>query len=195
MVKAPLRDKLTYLTVYPWSSLPGYITGSKREPYIDYAMVLEEYGGESKGARKSYREAIKADLDGGLEIKDKIFNQSILGGDEFIEWVKEKYLERGKGREIPAMRAIQRYRSHEAILMALEGETGKGFDEIKKEKGLYRQIAMDLLYRIGGLKGREIGRIMGVGYTAVSQERRRLREKAERDKKIQTLIQRIERNL
>lgn len=195
MAKGPLRDRITYLTRYPWSSLPGYLTGSKREPYIDYAMVLEEYGGETEGARKAYREAIKTDMDRGLEIKDKIFSQSILGRDEFIEWVKEKYIDRRKGQEIPAVKAIQGYRSNEAILRAIEGETGKGIDEIKKEKGLYRQIAMDLLYRIGGFKGREIGRIMGVGYTTVSQERRRLREKAERDKKLQTLIQRIEHNL
>ena len=31
---------------------------------------------------------------------------------------------------------------------------------------------MDVLYRIGGMRGREIGNLMGIGYTAVSQERK-----------------------
>ncbi|MCC6326168.1 MAG: hypothetical protein IT420_11085 [Candidatus Brocadia sp.] len=41
-------------------------------------------------------------------------------------------------------------------------EAKKSFDEIKKERGIIRQIAMDLFYRVGGLSGTEIGEIMGV---------------------------------
>jgi putative transposase len=193
--KEPFQEKIGYLTGYSWSSLPGYLDERKREPFIEYAMVLEEYGGETDNARKTYREAIRADVAEGLEIKDKILCQSILGGDEFIEWVKERFIKRQKGQEIPSVKEIQRYRSQESILKAIEGETGKGIHEIKEEKGLYRQMAMDLLYRIGGFKGREIGSMMGVGYAAVSQERKRLWEKAQRDKKLRVLMDRIERKL
>lgn len=35
------------------------------------------------------------------------------------------------------------------------------FDEIKKERGIMRQIAMDLFYGVGGLSGTEIGEMMG----------------------------------
>jgi hypothetical protein len=45
------------------------------------------------------------------------------------------------------------------------------------------------------LKGREIGSIMGVGYTAISQDRKRLREKVERDKEVRRLMDRIEQRL
>ncbi|MEW6587253.1 MAG: transposase [Nitrospirota bacterium] len=195
MAKAQLRDKLSLVSRYPWSSLPGYLDKKKRETFVDYAMVLEEYGGETERARKAYAEVVRADIASGIEIKDKIFSQSILGRDEFIEWVKEKYIGRDKTQEIPAAKEIQRYRSKAAILRAIEGETGKGIDEIKKHKGLYRQIAMELLYRIAGLKGREIGDMMGVGYTSVSQERGRLREKVERDNKLRMLMDRIEGHL
>ena len=37
----------------------------------------------------------------------------------------------------------------------------QSFDEIKKERGIIRQIAMDLLYRDGGLSGTEMGEMMG----------------------------------
>jgi len=193
--KVSFQEKIAYLTGYSWSSLPGYLEKRKREPFVDYAMVVEEYGGETDRARKAYMEAIRADVAEGLEIKDKILGQSILGRDEFIEWIKEKFIYGQKGQEIPSVKEIQRYRSQETILKAIEKETGKGINEIKKEKGLYRQMAMDLLYRVGGLKGREIGVMMGVGYTAVSQERRRLREKAQRDKKLRVLMGRIETHL
>ena len=39
---------------------------------------------------------------------------------------------------------------------------------------------MDLLYRIGGLGGTEIGEIMEVDYSTVSVGRKRLREKTEK---------------
>jgi chromosomal replication initiation ATPase DnaA len=54
---------------------------------------------------------------------------------------------------------------------------------------------MDLLYRGGGIKGVEIGKIMGVDYSTVSQGRKRLREKLSRDKKIKQLVNQIERKL
>ena len=74
-------------------------------------MALEEYGGETDNARKTYREAIRADVAEGLEIKDNILGQSILGGNEFIEWVKKRFIKRQKGQEIPSVKEIQRYRS------------------------------------------------------------------------------------
>ena len=70
--------------------------------------------------------------------------------------------------------------------------TGKSPDDLKEEKGVYRQIAMDLLCKFGGLKGEEIGKIFEVGYTSVSQERRRLAKKMQRDRKLWELIIRIE---
>ena len=124
--KAPLLEKVNHLNSYIWSSLPGYLDKKKREPLIDYAMVLEEYGGETERARKAYMEAIRSDVAGGLEIKDKILGQSILGGDEFIEWLKEKFIDKQKGQEIPSVKEIQRYRSQEAILKAIEVETRQG---------------------------------------------------------------------
>ncbi len=54
---------------------------------------------------------------------------------------------------------------------------------------------MDLLYRVGGMKGVEIGRLMEVDYSTVSQGRKRLREKLQKDKGLRQMLYRIERNL
>ena len=47
---------------------------------------------------------------------------------------------------------------------------------------------MDLLYRVGGLSGTEIGEIMGVDYNTVSQGRKRLREKLKGDKHLSQIV-------
>jgi DNA-directed RNA polymerase specialized sigma24 family protein len=54
---------------------------------------------------------------------------------------------------------------------------------------------MDLLYRKGGLKGIEIGKIFGVDYSTVSQGRKRLREKLQKGEGLRELLNRIEQRL
>lgn len=54
---------------------------------------------------------------------------------------------------------------------------------------------MDLLYRVGGLSGAEIGEMMGVDYSTVSVGRKRLREKMKGDKHLSRIIKRIETGL
>src|SRR4030042_609617 len=160
-----------------------------------YKRILEEYGGDNDRGRLAYKKRIYDDISEKLEIRDKVIGQSIIGGEEFIKRVKEELLTIQTDRECPSLKEIQRYRAKEKIIEAIEKESGKGLEEIKREKGNIRQIAMDLLYRTGGLKGAEIGKLMGVDYSTVSQEKKRLREKIEKDRKLKQLVNRIERRL
>jgi hypothetical protein len=189
--KTSVKERIRMITHYPWSSLSGYLNKRKKEEFIYYSLVLSKYGGDNNRARKAYFKALYEDLAVGMKIHDKILGQSILGGDEFIEWVTEEFLKGEIDREQPSLRKIHTYRAKDAILRAIEQETGKSIKAITKEKGIYRQIAMELLYRIGGLKGEEIGEIMGVGYTSVSQERRRLLARLSKDQKLDMLFNRI----
>jgi chromosomal replication initiation ATPase DnaA len=59
-----------------------------------------------------------------------------------------------------------------------------------------RAVAMELMYRCGGVSQAEIGRVLGnLDYTAVSRERKRLRERMENDKRLETAIAKIEPSL
>ncbi len=190
------REKIHYLRNYKWSSLPGYINKRGKQGLIDYTLVLEEYGGDNDKGRTAYEKRVWADLTTKFEIQDKIIGQSILGKDEFIEWVKKRFLKRQKDRrEYPSLREIQSYRAEDEIINVVTNETGKDLEAIKRERGSLRQVVMDLLYRVGGLKGVEIGRIMGVDYSTVSQGRKRLREKLQKDKKLKQIVRKIESKL
>ena len=46
---------------------------------------------------------------------------------------------------------------------------------------------MDLLHRRGDMTNPEIGRIFGVDYSSISQERKRLRQRLETDPKLSAL--------
>lgn len=192
VVKASVEEKGRILEQYPWSSLQGYLPQGRRESFIDYGMVLFEYGGDTDKARKSYLSALHAELSNGMEIKDKIVGQSIIGRDDFIEEIRDKYIGIKNCREVPAVNQLLTYHSEDSIMRAIKEETGKGIDELKAKRGVYRQITMDMLYRFGGLKGEAIGRLFGVGYTAVSQERKRLHQRMQKDVSLRLIYSRIE---
>lgn len=194
MERVSLTEKERYLRRYKWSSLPGYINKAKRCSFIDYMMILEAYGGDNNKGRKAYWRAICSDLSKGVDIRQEIVGQSILGNDKFIKWVKERFLTKDS-REIPSVKKILSYKAKDKIIKAICEETGKEFDKIIRAKGATRQIAMELLYRLGGLKGTEIGEIMGVDYSTVSQSRKRLKEKLTKDKNLSALMQKIEDKL
>jgi hypothetical protein len=191
LAKASPREKIRYLNYYPWSSLYGYLEKKRREPFIEYGVVLGEYGGDTGRGRRAYQKALYADITGGLEIKGKIIGQSLLGGKEFITWVNRTFLKGKQDRESPSLREIRKYRAKDTILTVIQKATGKTIEEIREEKGAVRQVAMELLYRVGGLKGHEIGRLLGIGYTSVSQERRRLKDRLGYDRNLQALFTRL----
>jgi REP element-mobilizing transposase RayT len=191
LAKASPREKIQYLNHYSWSSLHGYLEKRNRDPFVEYGVVLGEYGGDTGRGRHGYQKALYGDIALGLEIKGKIIGQSLLGGEEFITWVSRTFLKGEQDRESPSLREIRKYRVKETVLNIIKGTTGKSIEEIREEKGAIRQVAMELLYRVGGLKGHEIGRLLGIGYTSVSQERRRLRERLRNDRNLQALFTRL----
>jgi len=191
-----VREKGNYLKGYPWSSISGYIDEDKRLPFIDYSLVLAEYGGDNVKGRMNYWKEICMDIPGGLNIKDKVVGQSVLGRDGFVKWVRREFAKaEGDKREIPSLRGILRYSSKDEILKVISDETDEGEEGILKGKGALRQMAMELLYKYGGLKGMEIGQMMGLDYSTVSQGRKRLRERLKKDKELQGLMGRIEEKL
>ena len=178
MKEKNVDEKLKYLRNYQWSSLPGHIDMKRKEAFIDYDVVLAEYGGDSRRGRKNYLKTLREDIAGTLAIKGEVIGQAIVGGQEFAKWVVEEFLDKGKrDRECPPINAISRYYSKEKIVASAEKVLGKSIQWIRSEGGLNRQIVMDALSRIGGLKGREVGDYFGVDYSTVSQGRKRLRER------------------
>lgn len=189
--KASSREKSNYLRGYRWSSLPGYLEKRKKESFIEYSVVLGEYGGDTERGRRGYLKAVSEDIEGGLDIRGKIIGQSILGGEEFVTWVNKTFLKGAGDREGSSIRTIKRHLGRKEILKVIEQVTGKSLEDMIEEKGILRQMGMELLCRAGGLKGPEVGELFRVGYTSVSQERRRLRNRLSHDRDAQGLFKKL----
>jgi hypothetical protein len=116
-------------------------------------------------------------------------------GESFLDWVKKNFLSREKTEELPAAKRIKRYGQKETILTVIEPETGKDLETLKVEKGNPRRLATDLLFRHGRPSGPEVGTLFEVGYSAVSQEHKRLREGGVKNGKFAKLLRRLEEGL
>ena len=184
--KLSLEKRLAYLWKYKWSSLPGYVSKPHRLDFVEYGTVLAEFGGETRSGRQRYKKQIADDLTDGLEIRKKVIGQSVLGSDSFISWVRETFIEDINDRERPGVGKIQRYLPMEKVLSIVEEKTDA--DDLLHSSGSTRQIVMTALYNYAGLNNREIGDILGVDYSTVSQGRKRLREKAGKDSKIKVVL-------
>lgn len=193
--RKPVKEQLKYLWAYKWSSLPGYISLVKRHEFVEYDMVLEEHGGDKRGGRSRYKKQIAADLVAGLPVKEQIIGQSILGDDDFVAWVNERYLSGSRDRERPAVGRISSYVSVDEIVSIIAETTAKAKEDILNRPGDIRQLAMATLYRFGGLKNREIGSLMGIDYSTVSVGRKRIREKAAKKSNLNKLIRKVEEKL
>lgn len=186
------RQKAARLLGYSWSSLPGYLEPDLGQTCIDRSPVLAEYGGDNAQGRAAYWRQIKNDIENSLDIKSDLVGQSLLGSNVFIEQIKAEFLEAHPRREQPAVGEICRYRQGDELLQLIENVTGKNLQQLKEERGDNRRLAMDVLYRHGGLKGPEIGALFGLDYCAVSQERKRLRQRLDKDDDLATLMRKIE---
>jgi len=187
------EHQLRYLWDYQWSSLPGYVDLEKRLNFMECAVVLEEYGGDNYTGRMGYKKQISEDLLAGLVIRENIVGQSILGDKSFVSWVKETFLEEERDRERPDVRKVHSYLSRDTVLFFLEKKVG--MKSPLAEIGSNRQIVMTMLYKFAGFNNREIGDLLGIDYSTVSQGRKRLRERVAGDKKVKSQVDKIEQGL
>jgi putative transposase len=79
----------------------------------------------------------------------------------------------------------------------LERVTEVNGEELKKkgEREVGRGLLMEMLYRYGGLNQRQIGEMMGVDYGSVSVGRKRFQLLVERNKEVQRLMGKVQREI
>ena len=99
----PLRAGLVEkLDEYPWSSHRGYLSESKKWDWLNKEFILTILSADKRNRRRAYRRFVSMD-----DVTDilKIFEDrrlpSLLGGDQFISWVKETFFSQKEHKEVP----------------------------------------------------------------------------------------------
>jgi len=194
-----LDEKRRYLKNYRWSSYAGYISQVRERGFLQVREVLSYFGGDTVKGRKGYESFVMEGLS--REIANPLERgkgHGIVGAKEFIEKIRGQHIRSSvELREVPAVKKILAQVEPERIIR-LTGEVFKvkGQELLKKGyKGIARGVLMEMLYRYGGMKQREIGELMGIDYSAVSVMRKRLSALEDKDKKLTARIERMKRQL
>ena len=185
MRQAGPKERLRYLERYRWSSLGGYVSGKREEPWVVYDAVLGYVG----GSRRRYGEFIEEGLQKGYRtLWEELRGQVVLGEEGFLERVKGKWVKGAVSvREVPSLRSLGELEPGE-VLREVAAYFKIKPAVLRRKRGGYRDeraLGMELVYRYSGISQGEIGEHLGgMDYTAVSRERKRLREKMEQDSKL-----------
>ena len=168
-------DQVRQLWQYPWSSLGGYVSARRRKSWIHYDAVLSRVG----CSRRQYGRFVQDGLEQGVSSPWKgLRGQVILGDDRFWASARERWAGGAAARELP----LPATRMDPARITA---EAARYFnltpERLRRKRGRCRDqrgLLMELLYRYGGMTQRAIGaHLGGLDYTAVSHERRRVRDR------------------
>jgi len=193
-------EKWTELSRFRWSSLGGYVFSTKREAFVDYEMVLSQTGGDTRKGSREYRNFILAGLAGELENPLELGRgHGIVGGKDFIDWVKGKLLDaKSRRREQPALRELGREWDPEELVQKFSTLTGVGREDLcrKGKQSVERAMLMEFIYRFCQVSQAKIGELLGgLDYAAVSQARGRLHMRLAQDEQARERFQRIHGSL
>ncbi len=176
---------------YPYSSLGEYLH-SKKRGFVDSITVLNFFSRRKGDARKRYKEFIEEGIRGKLtDPMELVVGRTVIGSSEFAEELKGRLW---KGEEKILMRRLV---EKEKVIDAVCRFFRIGFSELKKrkKKDLKRQALMYLLNRKSGLKLDEIGEILGIGYSAVSQGIKKFKEELENNRELARSLRFLEERL
>jgi len=97
------------LEKYPWSSHQGYLSKAKKWNWLFKDFLLSMLSNQPRERLRNYRYFITRDDDDEAEI-DKLFERkkwpSILGSEDFINRIKEKFFLRKINDEIPQSKEL-----------------------------------------------------------------------------------------
>jgi chromosomal replication initiation ATPase DnaA len=117
-----------------------------------------------------------------------------LGRRGFVERVKGRIRGAGSKREQPSVRRFES-RDLKSVLKIVAGYFNLPQEKLVGRRTEWRDeraIAMELIYRYGGVSQPDVGKVMGdLDYTAVSRERKRLREKIKTERGLKAALDAI----
>jgi REP element-mobilizing transposase RayT len=174
---------------YQWSSCRQYLEGTEPS-WLSTRLVLGYFGTEDEDRRRNYRDYLFEAI--GKESRDPLADSvasTILGTDDFVRDIREKYLEGKKSdRDLPALKDLSRGPGIAEIKVVSE----EAFPENKK---LARMVGIYLCWRYSGAKLKEIGELYGISESGVNRACGRFENMIDRDKDLREGLRRLAENL
>lgn len=197
----PLEAKRRMLESFKWSSYAAYLGKEKVPEFLDVAPVLDKFESRSgEQRRKAYRDYVEEGL-----LKDtgnpfgSVTSQIILGGEEFAERIKRKYLMNLNVTDSKGQRDLARQKSSfsfEEILSLTAKNFKADTNELltRSSRSEARKALMYLAskYCRSRMSLTEIGRRMSIGQSGLVRSKNRFATELKDNKRLGITVSKIE---
>jgi len=188
----PLRAGIARkLSDYRWSSYRAYVDKRSQPSWLTTDLVLGMHG----GSRRSFLEVQRSFLEEERNPLEDLRHGLYLGTEAFSEECRER-AKKEEHPEKPQTRLLLRDRD----IQGLARVTLERLGEEHPDSALYsrrrscanRDLAIYILYQLGVYRNEEIGRVFGVGYTAITgavkRGQARIRSDRQVEKRVTTIL-------
>jgi REP element-mobilizing transposase RayT len=182
---------------YAWSSYPVFAGYSKLPEWLETNWLWSLFGKDPHKAKKGYRDFVESVQNQEIDDPSKdIVSGVILGGAEFINWVKQEILvKKSESKEIPQLRGLKSRLAAEDLISVICAEFACGREVILgkgKKKNLARDVAIYLSREMTGETGVALGRFFGgISGAGVVVRHNYIANKIETDRKLKGYVKRI----
>jgi REP element-mobilizing transposase RayT len=196
----PVRAGIVeHVADYPWSSHHGYVSKAKKRDWLYKDQLLGMFSGASARARKAYCEFVELDDSPAITTFFSKKNlSSVLGSEDFVNWVKGKYYLAKKHEEVPESKALAPTIAEiELIVCDAYGVERESLLHARRgQTNMPRNVAIYLCRKLAALRHSEIGEAFGsVKSSSVSSAILRMESLLAEDRKLSREIGKIIRKL
>ncbi|MEN8265086.1 MAG: transposase [Nitrospirota bacterium] len=168
---------------FKWSSYRYYIGKKKKPEWLTEDFILCYFDNGNVHARKKYGEFVKAWINVKHESPlEETVASTILGSDNFIELIKDKYLDpKKRDRNLPALKEL----SKSPDIAGTYKEVEMNFE---KQVSLSKKATLYLFHKYSDTPLKEIGTFFGIGESAVSDASRQFDIILKRNRKLRKQV-------
>ncbi len=183
---------------YPWSSYPVFGGYVKAREWLETDWLLSLFDKSRKIAMERYREFVESVQREKIENPSKdIVGGVILGGSEFINWIKSNFLSKNHDyKEKPQLRSLKPGLTFEDLIPAICDEyacTPETILQKGKKSNIARDAAIYLSREMTGESGVALGRCFGISGAGVTVRHGIIAEKIKNDRKLRRQINGIKK--
>ena len=198
--KKPLKDRISILKGYKWSSYQGYSGICEKYDFVEENPILSMHTGVEREKRTAYRRFVESCVAKSDKEFKKVLEESEWGiGDEGVRGrIRDMHTEmvrHVRRAEDVALRRIDFDVKPEALMKIVADELGVEEESLKCRSygNMSRAIAARMLIKYSGMNQRDVGGYLRIGTgAAVCQQLGVLRKYMESDKKLSGQVARIE---
>jgi putative transposase len=173
---------------YPWSSYAAFIGKTVPPNWLTIDWLLRYFGKKTGEARQAYRFFVEANMGEREDPLKEAVAGLILGRVEFVDEIRGKFLgKRQRERDIPSLRELTK-----ASVSRIFEEAAREFQD---EPGVARKAAIYLSHQYSGRSLREIGDLLALGESGVTQASRRFESNMKGSRTLRRRVQRVRKTL